>query len=450
MSSARASTPTTAAAQARAAAARVLAAVVTGRRYLDAVLDETLGPATAPPANRALVQELAYGTLRRYHELEGIAARLLARPLKPKDSDIHALMLAGLYQLRYMRVAAHAAVDETVEAARVLGKPWAAALLNACLRAYLRRRPSLDEAVARDEVMRFSHPAWLIEAVRRAYPSQWEEILEANNTPAPLVLRVNARRIARADYLAELARAGLAARAHPVVESAVELASTMPVLRIPGFTEGLVSVQDAAAQLAAFRLAIPAEGAGLRVLDACAAPGGKTAHLLEHAPGIELVAVERDPRRLALIEENLARLDLGGLRVRLVAGDATDPASWWDGRPFDRILLDAPCSATGVIRRHPDVKLRRRPEELARLTESQDHLLAALWPLLRPGGKLLYVTCSILPEENEVRVAAFLSGRQDACEQRLPPPGVDRTHGRQCLPGEAGMDGFYYACLEKR
>lgn len=433
------------AAAARAAAARVLVAVIARRRYLDAALDEIC--AGLPPETRALTQELSYGTLRHYHELAGIAALFLARPLKPKDGDIHALLLAGLYQLRYLRVALHAAVDETVEAARVLGKPWAAALLNACLRAYLRSPARAEAACAADAVMRWSHPAWFIEAVQRAWPDRWEAILEANNARPPLVLRVNARRITRADYLAQLARAGIRAHAHPAVASAVELAEALPVARIPGFSEGLVSVQDAAAQLAAFRLDVPPGGA--RVLDACAAPGGKTAHLLELVPDIELEALDRDPRRLALIEENLRRLQLEG-RARLVAGDALTPAAWWDGRPYDRILLDVPCSATGVIRRHPDVKLRRRPQDLPRLVQTQERMLAALWPLLRPGGKLLYVTCSILPEENEAQIAAFLSGRDDAREVALPPPGEGRTHGRQCLPGEVGMDGFYYACLEKR
>ncbi len=438
-----------AAAAARATAARALAAVLTRNRYLEAALEEALAQEHSEP-NRALVQQLAYGTLRRYYELAGLAARLLARrALKPKDSDIHALLLIGLYQLRHMGVATYAAVDQTVEAARVLGKPWAAALLNACLRAALHRRATLEEAVARDPVMRFSHPAWLIEAIRRAYPSHWEAILEANNTQPPLVLRVNARRLTRAEYLAELARAGIGARAHPLVESAVELEASMPVARIPGFAEGLVSVQDAAAQLAAFRLEIPPPGQGMRVLDACAAPGGKSAHLLERGPEIELVALERDPRRLPLLAANLRRLGLEG-RARLVVGDAASPASWWDGRPFDRILIDAPCSATGVIRRHPDVKWRRRPGDLPRLAETQDRLLAGLWPLLKPGGKLLYVTCSILPEENEARIAAFLSRQGDARERPLAPPGLERPHGRQCLPGEGGMDGFYYACLEKR
>ncbi len=431
------------AANARAAAARVIAAVIVRNRYLDAALDETCDGASADA--RALIQELAYGTLRHYYELAGIAALFLARPLKPKDCDIHALLLAGLYQLRHMRIAPHAAVDETVEAARTLGKPWAAALLNACLRGYLRDPARAEAAYVADPVMRWNHPAWLIEAIRNAWPRHWEAIFVANNARPPLVLRVNTRRISREEYCTQLVRAGLAAHPHPAVASAVELLEMLPVASIPGFAEGLVSVQDAAAQLAAFRLDAPS---GARVLDACAAPGGKAAHLLEQTPDIELVAVERDPRRLVRIEDNLRRLKLEG-RARLVAGDAQAPSAWWDGRPYDRILLDVPCSATGVIRRHPDVKLRRRPQHLLRLVQTQDRLLAALWPLLRPGGKLLYVTCSILPEENEARIAAFLSRQDDAREVALPPPGEPRAHGRQCLPGEAGMDGFYYACLEK-
>lgn len=432
-------------AEARARAARAIVQVLAHNRYLDAALEEAA--AGVPDETRALVQELAYGTLRFFHELAGIAALFLARPFKPKDQDVYALLLLGLYQLRHMRIAAHAAVDETVEAAAVLGKPWSRSLMNACLRESVRQKGRVEAVVAADPAMRHSHPAWLIDETRRAYPQDWEAILAANNQRPPMWLRVNLARIARADYLARLHAAGLSAQPHPIVESAVVLARPLPVTQLPGFAEGLVSVQDAAAQLAAvFLAAAPGE----RVLDACAAPGGKTAHILERASGpVELVAVDREAERLALIANNLERL---GLAVpRLVAGDAAAPAAWWDGQPFDRILADVPCSATGVIRRHPDIKLRRRPEDLPRLMTTQARILAGLWPLLRRGGKLLYVTCSILPGENEAQIGAFLDKETGVVEIPLPPAaGTPRAHGRQRLPGEQGMDGFYYACLEKR
>lgn len=437
--------PQTKTADARVLATHVIVQVLAHNRYLDAALEEVA--AGVPAETRALVQELAYGTLRFFHELAGIAALFLARPLKPRDQDLYALLLLGLYQLRHMRLAAHAAVDATVEAAAALGKPWAKGMVNACLRESLRQAQRVEQAIAADAVMRHSHPAWLIEEIRRAYPQDWGAILTANNQRPPMGLRVNLTRITRADYLARLHAAGLAARPHPSVESAILLERALPVAQLPGFAEGWVSVQDAAAQLATTLLAAQP---GERVLDACAAPGGKTAHILERVSGsIELVAVDREPARLALIEDNLKRL---GLAVpRLVAGDVATPEAWWDGQPFDRILADVPCSATGVIRRHPDIKLRRRPEELPKLITTQARILAGLWPLLRRGGKLLYVTCSILPGENEAQIGAFLQKATDTAEIPLPAAaGSPRTHGRQRLPGEEDMDGFYYACLEKR
>lgn len=442
----------------RALAAQVLARVTAGR-YLDDALDEVLA---ARPPEAALVQELAYGTLRWFHRLAGIAKLFLERPLKPKDQDIYALLLAGLYQLRALRVATHAAVDETVAAADALGKPWAKGLINACLREYLRRQSEADETVKNDATLRLSHPKWLLEKFRAAWPDDWERVAAASNERPPLVLRVNLRKTTRVHYLEKLRAANLAARPDTLLDTAVTLETPVPVGALPGFAEGEVSVQDAAAQWAAVLLdARP----GSRVLDACAAPGGKTGHILERTPGLaELVAVDRAPARVARIAENLKRL---GLTARLVTADAAEPATWWDdsrdggggatqgavadGRPFDRILLDAPCSASGVIRRHPDVKLRRRPADLPKLAAAQARLLAALWPLLKPGGKLLYVTCSILPEENDNTVRAFLACEPSATEAPLPEAvGRACAVGRQNLPGEHGMDGFYYACLLKK
>ena len=432
-------------ANARTTAARVLEQVLVHGRYLDSAL-EAMHAGSLPDSQ--IIQELAYGTLRWFHQLAGIAALLLSRPLKPKDQDVYALLLLGLYQLRFMRVATHAAVDETVAAAAALGKPWAKGLLNACLREYLRRTAEMDARLQTDPALALSHPAWLLEKIRAAYPADWQRIATANNERPPLTLRVNTRRLTRTAYLEKLRAARLAAHADFVLDTDVTLDTPVPVSALPGFARGEVSVQDAGAQWAAVLLdAQPGE----RVLDACAAPGGKTGHILERTPGLaELVAVDHEPARVALIAENLKRL---GLTARLVTADAGEANAWWDGRPFDRILLDVPCSATGVIRRHPDIKRRRQPSDLPKLAATQARLLAALWPLLKPGGKLLYVTCSILPEENENPIRALLAraaDATDATDEPLPAaPGEARVVGRQLLPGEQGMDGFYYACLRK-
>ncbi len=420
--------------------------VVVRARYLDTTLTETLAALPRAQArDAALVQEMSYGTLRWFDQLAAIAALFLDKPLKTKDQDVYALLLVGLYQLLFMRVARHAAVKETVEAAAALKKPWAKNLLNACLRASLREEARTQAAIAASPEAAFSHPAWLLEEIRRHWPENWAAILVANNERPPLALRVNRLHQPREQYLARLARAGITAGAHAFSETAVVLETPVAVSELPGFAEGDVSVQDAAAQLAATLLdAQPGE----RVLDACAAPGGKTGHLLEHSPGLaELVALDREPARVKLIEENLTRL---GLSAKTIIGDAANPAAWWDKRLFDRILADAPCSATGVIRRHPDIKIRRRPEDLPRLVATQERILDGLWPLLKPGGKLLYATCSILPVENENQMTAFLRRHPDAAEDVLPTgAGRARAIGKQILPGEAGMDGFYYARLRK-
>ncbi|RMD80777.1 MAG: 16S rRNA (cytosine(967)-C(5))-methyltransferase RsmB [Gammaproteobacteria bacterium] len=406
-------------------------------------------------ADRALTRELCLGALRWAPRLRALLPGLLHRPLPPREGLLEALLLVGLHQLLHLRIPDHAAVAATVEAARLLGRPRAAPLVNAVLRAAQRRRAAL-EAAWRDPAappeLRWAHPAWLVEALRRGRPQAWEAILEAGNRPAPMTLRVHRGRLDREAYRARLAEGGLAARPCRHAPEGLVLERPVPVEGLPGFAEGLVSVQDEAAQLAAGLLLPEGRPArGLRVLDACAAPGGKAAHLLEGRPGLELVAVERDPGRLERLRGTLARL---GLEARLVLGDAAEPGGWWDGRPFHRILLDAPCSGTGVIRRHPDIKLLRRPEDVAALVRAQARLLEALWPLLAPGGRLLYATCSVLPEEDEEVVSAFLARHPEARALPLPvspqaPWGRPAGPGRLILPGEEGMDGFYYALLAK-
>lgn len=431
---------------ARAAAARVVVEVAVAGRYLDSALVACFATTRGlDERNQALIQELAYGTLRWYHQVDGIARMFLSKPLAPKDADVHALLLGGLYQLRHMRVPTHAAVSETVAAAAALGKSWAKGLINACLRAALRQSARVDAAIASADTMAYSHPDWLIEAVRREYPGAWHDILHANNQRPPLVLRVNASRTSRTQYLERLHAAGIAARPMAETESGVRLESPMPISGIPGFTDGEVSVQDGAAQLAAVLLDA---GPGERVLDACAAPGGKAAHILERCPELaELVAFEPDPERRHKLQQTLARLDLS---ARVLATNAAVAAQATGPEVFDRILIDAPCSASGVIRRHPDIKLRRRPDDLPRLVQTQAEILDGVWPCLKPGGKLLYVTCSILDQENSVQIEAFLTRQAHAREVDLAPAlARRRQHGYQLLPGTADMDGFYYACVEK-
>lgn len=426
---------------ARAAAARAVAAVLGPGRSLDEDLGAAVAGLSGP--DRALAVQLAYGTLRLYPRLERWAGLLLARPLPAREAEVRALLALGLYQLEASRVPDHAAVAATVEAARSLGRARHAGLLNACLRRWLRERDTLKARVARDPEVIHAHPRWWLDALAGDWPRDWEAMVAANNQQAPMWLRVNAARGSRADWLARLQAEGAAAEPWDPAPEALRLAAPMPVEVLPGFAAGDVSVQDGAAQLAAGLLA-PA--AGMRVLDACAAPGGKACHLLERHPGLDLTALDVAPDRLERVRENLARL---GLAAKVVAGDAADPAGWWDGRPFDRILLDAPCSGSGVIRRHPDIKLLRRPGDVAQLAARQAAMLDALWPLLAPGGRLLYATCSVLKPENSAQAAAFLARHPEARALDLGEPGWGRRSGpgRQLLSGEAGVDGFYYACL---
>ncbi len=429
---------------ARTAAARVVTLVMSEGASLTTALPAILE--RVAPGDRALVQELSYGTLRWAQRLEPVLAALLSKPLKSRDHDVRALLLTGLYQLVYMRIAPHAAVAETVSATRTLGKSWAAGLVNAVLRGFQRRREALLAAADGDDCAALSHPRWLVERLRRQRPKEWREILAANNQRAPMTLRVNAQQLSRDDYQVRLREVGVAARPAPHTTHGLVLETPMDVQSLPGFAQGWVSVQDAAAQLAAPLLA---PLAGERLLDACAAPGGKSAHLLELQPELsELVAVDSDEARLARVRDNLDRL---GLHATLYAADAAVPETWWDGRLFDRILLDAPCSATGVIRRHPDIKHLRRDTDIATLVTTQSHLLAALWPLLRAGGMLLYATCSILPEEDEQQVARFLDEYPDARVVPLTATwGMAVQPGRLILPGRDDMDGFFYMCISKQ
>jgi 16S rRNA (cytosine967-C5)-methyltransferase len=432
-------------AAARAAAAAVLEAVRHRGRSLSEALTAPQVLALDDGRDRALVQELSYGALRLLPRLEGLAASLMHRPVKAADRDLEALILIGLYQLVCTRIPAHAAVAATVAAAKSPARPWAAGLVNALLRRYEREGPALEARIATSPRVRWLFPDWLLLRLQAAWPERWAAICDASNAHPPMTLRINSLRTDLAAYAGLLAAEGFASRPLPHADAALQLDTPVTTGRLPGFDAGLVSVQDAGAQLAAMLLdAQPGE----RVLDACAAPGGKTAHILERAGNdLDLTAVDLDPQRLARLVQGLGRL---GLSARACAGDAAHPEGDWASHRYRRILLDVPCSATGVIRRHPDIKWLRRDADIPRLAALQANILDAAWPLLDPGGTLLYSTCSLLPEENERQVAAFLARTPDA----IPSPivadwGLSRGPGRQVLPESDGMDGFFYARVEK-
>ena len=427
----------------RALAAEVLADVA----LRGMSLREQLQPAQAklPDArDRAFLTALCNEGARWWLRFDKAFDTLLQQPLRKREPLLHALLLLGLVQLEILQLPPHAAVAATVEATRALGRGGFAKLANAVLRRWLREREALNVRLDAQRQTRGAHPRWLIDAFARDWPEHVDAILAANNQSSPPMLRVNARRATRDRMLAALAQADIEAQPHAFLRDGIVLAANTDVTRLPGFAEGHFSVQDGAAQCAADLMDLCD---GLRVLDACAAPGGKACHMLERAD-VRLLALDADARRAGSIRANLDRL---GLRGDVQTGDAGDPAQWWDGQPFDRILLDAPCSATGVIRRHPDIKLHRRVGDIAQLAREQSRLLAALWPLLARDGRLVYATCSVLREENERVVDAFVDAHADA---RAEPCGLPAGHaagtGWQVLPGESGLDGMYYAVLEKR
>ena len=427
----------------RLAAAKALAAVLSGKASLNSSLPTQMDK--VEDRDRGFTQDLAFGTARWQPRLSALAAKLLQKPFKAADADVEALLLVGLYQLLYTRVPAHAAIGETVGCADKLKKPWAKALLNAVLRRAQRESEALLAELEHDPVVRTAHPRWLQKSLKAFWPQQWEAICAANNAHPPMILRVNRRHHTRDAYLGLPSEAGIAARACLYSRDGIILDAATDVRSLPGFAEGWISVQDEAAQLAADLLDL---APGQRVLDACCAPGGKTCHILEAEPALAgVVAVDLEAKRLVRVRENLERL---GLSAELIAADGRDTAAWWDGKPFQRILLDAPCSATGVIRRHPDIKLTRQPDDIAALALLQGELLDALWKTLEVGGILLYATCSTLPTENTEVIGAFLARTPGARELDLATAaGIKQPHGRQLLAQEGGHDGFYYAKLIK-
>ncbi|UST69369.1 16S rRNA (cytosine(967)-C(5))-methyltransferase RsmB [Pseudomonas moraviensis] len=427
----------------RLAAAKALAAVLSGKASLNSSLPTQLDK--VEDRDRGFTQDLAFGTARWQPRLSALAEKLLQKPFKAADADVEALLLVGLYQLLYTRVPAHAAIGETVGCADKLKKPWAKGLLNAVLRNAQRESETIFAELERDPVVRTAHPRWLQKSLKAFWPEQWEAICAANNAHPPMILRVNRRHHSRDAYLALLGEAGIAATPCVYSRDGIVLEAAADVRSLPGFAEGWISVQDEAAQLAADLLDL---APGQRVLDACCAPGGKTCHILEAEPALAgVVAVDLEAKRLVRVKENLERL---GLNAELIAADGRDIDKWWDGKPFQRILLDAPCSATGVIRRHPDIKLTRQPDDIVALAQLQGELLDAMWKTLEVGGILVYATCSTLPTENTEVIAAFLERTPGARELDLATAaGIKQPHGRQLLAQQGGHDGFYYAKLIK-
>lgn len=427
----------------RALAARGLAEVALRGSSLREVMERT-APRLSDPRDRALLMALLSEGARWWLRFDAAIDALLEKPLRHKDPAIHALLVLGLVQLEVLQLQDYAAVAATVEATRTLKRPQLAGLVNAILRRWQRERAQRMATLDAKPQTRHAHPAWLARALQRDWPERADAVMAADNAEPPLMLRVNRQRSDRDTLIDQLRAAGQEATAHPWLADALVLPHSTDVTRLPGFEDGAFAVQDGAAQVAA-DLADLRDG--LRVLDACAAPGGKACHLLERAR-IDLTALELEPKRAERIRQNLMRLRLD---AKLVIGDAGAPAAWWKRQPFDRILIDAPCSATGVLRRRPDVRLHRRESDIAAMGVQQRRILSALWPLLAPGGRLVYITCSVLRAENEAVVAELLAAQDDA--RQVPftlPAGQAAAVGWQILPGDGDLDGMYYAVFEKR
>ena len=436
----------------RILATQVVVAVLNDRMSLAKVLPEALEK--IQDKDKPLLQELCYGTIRHVFSLTHHINKHLNKPLKEKDSDIFALLLIGTYQLLYMRIPPYAAINSSVEGAHTFKKTWAKGLVNAVLRNIQREMatakiPDTDnrpESIP--EAARYDHPQWLINSIKQDYGSLAENIFIANNTRAPMTLRVNQQQITRQEYLHLLSEANITAFATKLSNDAIQLESAVDVSKLPLFNQGAVSVQDEAAQLSASLLALKKN---LSALDACAAPGGKTCHMLEQEPSLMVTALDADNQRCDLIHENLQRLRLS---AHVITADACHPENWWanvcGGKRFDRILVDAPCSATGVIRHHPDIKLLRQASDIPALAKTQLQILCALWPLLEPKGILLYATCSILRQENDSVVSQFLALTPDATVDKIDANwGQETLYGRQLLPQQNGHDGFYFARIKK-
>jgi len=422
----------------RATAANVIFQVVDQGVSLSSALPEAQQHIHS--RDHALLQEICFGVLRYLPRLESIVNELMDSPLKGKQRIFHHLILVGIYQIRFMRIPDHAAVGETVEATKTLKGPRLKGLINAILRNYQRNKETLDTHSTEHDSGKYSHPSWLLTLLKQAYPEQWQHIVTANNQKAPMWLRVNQKHATAENYQKLLNEHNIDSSLHERVPNALKLMTPCDVQQLPHFDDGWVSVQDGAAQLSVQYLT---PQPGDLILDCCAAPGGKTAHILEQEPRAKVIAIDCDGHRLKRVKENLTRLNLN---AEVIQGDARYPEQWWHGEQFDRILLDAPCSATGVIRRHPDIKWLRRANDIEQLTILQQEILQAMWQQLKPGGTLVYATCSITEQENKHQIRQFLINTPDAILIDSDP----KSPGIQILPGDADMDGFYYAVLNKK
>ncbi|MGX5203488.1 16S rRNA (cytosine(967)-C(5))-methyltransferase RsmB [Aliikangiella sp. IMCC44632] len=399
------------------------------------------------PQQRALAKQLLFGSLRFYHQLQTILNNLLEKPLKAKDNDLGMVLIVGLYQMRYLSTPDHAAISEAVELAKKIHKPWAKGLINAVLRNYQRNQQALGERLQKSLQYQYSHPGWMIKTVSQDWPQEAEQIFTQNNQQAPMSIRVNTAYYQRDEYLAVLNEAAITAQKHPIATDGIVLNKAVDVAQLPGFTQGKVTVQDCAAQLAVELLDLEPN---LSVLDACAAPGGKTTHILQREPTVSLVAVELSETRAEKITQTLSRMQQS---CQVITANVVATDTWWDGQLFDRILLDVPCTAVGVIRRNPDIKVHRKVTDVAPTVELQSEILASCWRLLKPGGRLVYATCSIFKDENQNQIQRFM--QQNACELvAMPAPIASQLNskaelGYQIFPGENDMDGFYLCGLQK-
>ena len=415
----------------RTTAAKILQSVIYKGESLSPALQDVEDP---------MVRDLCYGSLRWHEPLSALINELLSKKIKNKDKDIECLIRIGLYQIIYQKTPDHAAVAETVNALKGLKKPWAKNLVNAVLRNYLREKENLQTEINKRQVVKYAFPQWLIHKIKQAWPDNWESILNESNQRAPMTLRVNLNHQTREQYLQKLSEQGIQAQSLDEVETAIKLDKPCNVFDLPNFEKGEVSVQDGAAQLASILLDCQD---GMSVLDACAAPGGKTGHILESAKNLTVIAVDNSESRLKRVIQNLERLKLD---AKVITADVLDTERYAKNKQFDRILLDAPCSATGVIRRHPDIKVLRRESDIAELSQLQGKMLDALWDKLKPEGIMLYATCSILPEENEQQIETFIQ-RHNKVE--ILPIAKAQGLGRQVFPHEKSMDGFYLCLLKK-
>lgn len=425
--------------QVRVAAARVLLNVLEDYKPLHETLEQVTDE--IPTQDRALLQALCYGVMRWHLQLESWMEQLAKRPANKIKPNVRVLIELGLFQLQYMRIPAHAAIHTTVEGAGKFQASRAKGFINAVLRAFMRQQAELVSCTS--DACVYAHPEWMLEQFKNDWPDDWQNLAEENNQQAPMTLRVDTSNISIDEYLKQLNGVGIDAQAHPDVDTAIVLQRAVDVAELPGFAQGVVSVQDAAAQLAVHFLQAQSSD---RVLDACAAPGGKTAHILQSVKPEFLTAMDNNGARLKRVNEMFERIRL---KAELIEGDAADPSAWWDGQLYDSILLDAPCSASGVIRRHPDIKHLRSAKALQKAVKRQARILDALWPLLKPGGRMLYATCSVFKDENENQIARFLERHEDAQCKALPSGYGRQNIGVQLLPGEQQMDGFYFAALEK-